>query len=68
MGLGIAASGSGGHFLWLINSGDLNKYKLNREAQNPDCLDTSEFDKLILKIKTSDRKHQTFQDNSNVQF
>jgi hypothetical protein len=46
MALGTAACGPGGHFLRLINSGDLNKLKLNqktwsihvftfRETQNP---------------------------------
>jgi hypothetical protein len=72
MALGTAASGSGGHFLRLINSGDLNKYKFNqktrsihvltfRETQNPDRLETFDFDKLTLEITTSARKHQTFQ-------
>jgi hypothetical protein len=71
MALGIAASGPGGHFLRLINSGDLNKYKFNqktrsihvfnfRETQNPDRLYTFDFDKLTLKFITSARKHQTF--------
>jgi hypothetical protein len=70
MTLGIAASGPGGHFLRPINSVDLNKYKFNqkarsihvftlRETQNPDRLDTFDFDKLTLR--TSARKHQTFQ-------
>jgi hypothetical protein len=70
MALGTAASGPGGHFLRLINSGDFNKYKYNqktrsihvftfRETQNPDRLDTFDFDKLTLKIITSARKHQT---------
>jgi hypothetical protein len=84
MALGTAASGPGGHFLRLINSGDLNKYKFNqktrsiyvfifRETQNPDRLDTFDFDKLTFKIITLARKHQTIQfcrkvDNSNVQF
>jgi hypothetical protein len=81
MALGTAASGLGSHFLRLINSGDLNKYKFNqkarpirvftfRETQNPDRLDTFDFDKLTLEIITSARKHQTFQkvDNSSVQF
>jgi hypothetical protein len=64
MALGIAASGAGGHFLRLINSRDLNKYKFNqktspihvftfREIQFPDRLDTFDFDKLTLKIITS---------------
>jgi hypothetical protein len=64
MALGTAASGPGGHFLRLINSGDLNKYKFNqntrsihvftfRETQNPDRLDTFDFDKLTLEIITS---------------
>jgi hypothetical protein len=68
----IAASGPGGHFLLLINSGDLNKYKFNqktrsihvftfRVTQNPDRLETFDFDKLTLEIITSTRKHQTFQ-------
>jgi hypothetical protein len=72
MALGIAASGPGDHFLRLINSGDLKKYKFNqitrsihvftfRETQNPDRLDTFDFDKLTLKILTSAKKHQTFQ-------
>jgi hypothetical protein len=72
MALEIAASGPGGHFLRLINSGDLNKYKFNqmtrsihvftfRESQNPDRLDTFDFDKLTLKIIISARKHQTIQ-------
>jgi hypothetical protein len=71
MALGTAASGPGGHFLRLINSGDLNKYKFNqktrtihvftfRETQNPDRLDTFDFDKLTLEIITSARKHKTF--------
>jgi hypothetical protein len=71
MALGTAASGPGGHFLRLINSGDLNKYKFNqktrsiyvftfRETQNPDRLETFDFDKLTLEIITSARKHQTF--------
>jgi hypothetical protein len=72
MALEIAVSGPGGHFLRLINSGDLNKYKFNqktssihvftfRETQNPDRLETFDFDKLTLEIITSTRKHQTFQ-------
>jgi hypothetical protein len=72
MALETAASGPGGHFLRLINSGDLNEYKFNqktrsihvftfRETQNPDRLDTFDFDKLTLEIITSARKHQTFQ-------
>jgi hypothetical protein len=72
MALNTAASGPGGHFLRLINSGDLNKYKFNqktwpihfftfRETQKPDRLDTFDFDKLTLKIITSTRKHQIFQ-------
>jgi hypothetical protein len=72
MALGTAASGPGGHFLRLINSEDLNQYKFNqktrsihvstfRETQNPDRLDTFDFDKLTLEIITSARKHQTFQ-------
>jgi hypothetical protein len=72
MAIWTAASGPGGHFQRLINSGDLNKYKFNqktrsihvftiRETQNPDRLDTFDFDKLPLKIITSARKHQTFQ-------
>jgi hypothetical protein len=72
MALGTAAFGPGGHFLRLINSGDLNKYKFNqktraihvftfRETQNPDRLDTFDFDELTLKIITSARKHKTFQ-------
>jgi hypothetical protein len=72
MALGTATTGHGGHFLRLITSEDLNKYKFNqktrsihvftfRETQNPDRLDTFDFDKLTLKIITSARKHQTFQ-------
>jgi hypothetical protein len=72
MVLGTAASGPGGHFLRLVNSGDLNNYKFNqktrsihvftfREAQNPDRLYTFDFDKLTLEIITSARNHQTFQ-------
>jgi hypothetical protein len=72
MALRTAASGSGGHFLRLINSEDLYRYKINqkarsihvftfRETQNPDRLDTFDFDKLTLEIITSTRKHQTFQ-------
>jgi hypothetical protein len=72
MALGTADSGPGGHFLRLINSGDLNTYKFNqytrsihvftfRETQNPDRLDTFDFDKLTLEIITSARKHQNFQ-------
>jgi hypothetical protein len=72
MALGTGASGPGGHFLRLINSGDLKKYKFNqkarsihvltfRETQNSDRLDTFDFDKLTLEIITSARKHQTFQ-------
>jgi hypothetical protein len=72
MALGTAASGPGGHFLRLINSRDLNNYKFNQkirsihvftflETQNPDRLDTFDFDKLTLEIITSARKHQIFQ-------
>jgi hypothetical protein len=72
MALRTAASGPGGHFLRLINSRDLNKYKLHqkiqsihvftlRETQNPDRLDTFDFDKPTLEIITSAKKHQTFQ-------
>jgi hypothetical protein len=72
MALGTAASGPGGHFLRVINSGDLNNYKFNQktrsihvftfhETQNPDRLETFDFDKLTLEIITSARKHQTFQ-------
>jgi hypothetical protein len=72
MVLGTAASGPGGHFLRLINSEDLNKYKFNqktrsihvftfRETQNPDRLETFDFDKLALEIITSARKPKTFQ-------
>jgi hypothetical protein len=71
MALGFAASGPGGHFLRLINSRDLNKYKFNqktrsihvftfRETPNSDRLNTFDFDKLTLKIITSSRNHQTF--------
>jgi hypothetical protein len=70
MALGTAASGPGGYFLEPINSRDLNKYKFNqktrsihvftfREAQNPDRLDTFDFDKLTLEILTSARKQKT---------
>jgi hypothetical protein len=72
MALETAASGPGGHFLRLISSGDINNYKFNqnprsihvftfRETQNPDRLETFDFDKLILETITSARKHQTFQ-------
>jgi hypothetical protein len=72
MALGTAASGPGGHFLRLINSDDLNKSKFSqktrsihvftfRETQNPDRLDTFDFEKLTLETITSARKHQTFQ-------
>jgi hypothetical protein len=72
MALGTAASGPGGHFLRLINSGNINNYKFNqktrsihyftfRETQVPERLDTFDFDKLTLKNITSTRKHQTFQ-------
>jgi hypothetical protein len=72
MALWTAASGTGGHCLRLINSGDLNNYKFNQntrsinvftflETQNPDRLDTFDFDKLTLEIITSARKHQNFQ-------
>jgi TolB-like protein len=72
MALGTAVFGPGGHFLRLINSENLNKYKFNqkprsihvftfRETQNPDRLETFDFDKLTLEIITSVRKHQTFQ-------
>jgi hypothetical protein len=74
MALGTAASvsGPGGHFLRLINSRDLNKYKFNQKTRSiyvftfsetkiPDRLDTFDFDKLTLKIITSAKKHQTFQ-------
>jgi hypothetical protein len=72
MALRTAASGPGGNFLRLINSGDLYNYKFNQktrtihvftflETQNPDRLDTFDFDKLTLEIITSARKYQTFQ-------
>jgi hypothetical protein len=72
MALETAAYGPGGHFLRLINSEDLNKYKFSRKTrsihvftfrktQNPDRLDTFDFDKLTLEIITSAGKHQTFQ-------
>jgi hypothetical protein len=72
MGLKTITSGPGGHFLRLINTRYLNKYKFNqktrsihvftfRETQNPDRLDNFDFDKLTLEIITSARKHQTFQ-------
>jgi hypothetical protein len=68
MALATAASGPGGKFLRLINSGDLNKYKFNQktrsihvftfcETQNPDRLDTFDLVKLTFKIITSARKH-----------
>jgi hypothetical protein len=50
MALGTVASGPGGLFLRLINSGDLDHYKFNQKTQNPDRLDTDDFDKLTLKI------------------
>jgi hypothetical protein len=37
MALGTAASGPGGHFLRLINSGDLNKYKFNQKKPVDPC-------------------------------
>jgi hypothetical protein len=60
MTLETAASGPGGHFLRLINSKNLYYYKFNQktrsihvftflETQNPDRLDTFDFDKLTLK-------------------
>jgi hypothetical protein len=72
MALGIAACGPGGHFLRLINLGDLNKYKFNQKTRSihvftfhetliSDRLDTFDFDKLTLKIITLARKHQTVQ-------
>jgi hypothetical protein len=75
MALETAASGPGGHFLWLINSGNLNKYKFNqktrsihvftfRKTQNPDRLDTFNFDKLTLKTITSTTKHHLTLTNS----
>jgi hypothetical protein len=71
MTLVIAGSIPDGHFLRLINSGDINKYKFNQktrsiqvftysESKIPYRLDTFDFDKLTLKIITSARKHQTF--------
>jgi hypothetical protein len=53
----IAASIPGGHFLRLINSGDINKYNFNQKTRSihvftfsktkiPDRLDTLDFDKL----------------------
>jgi hypothetical protein len=70
LALGTAASGPGGNFLRLINSRDFNKYKFNqktrsihvftfRETQNPERLNTFDFDKLTLEIITLARKHQT---------
>jgi hypothetical protein len=72
MALETAVSGPGGQFLRLINSRGLDTYKFNqktrsihvltlRETQNPDRLDTFDFDKLTLEIITSARMHQTFQ-------
>jgi hypothetical protein len=69
---GIAASSPGGHFLRLINSGNINYYKFNQktrsiyvftfsESKSPDRLDTFDFVKLTLKIITSARKHKTLQ-------
>jgi hypothetical protein len=60
MAKGIVASGPGGHFLWLINSGDINNYKFNRktrsihvftlrETQNPDRLETLTLANSLLK-------------------
>jgi hypothetical protein len=68
----IAASGPGGHFLRLVISEDLNKYKFNQNiwsihvftflaTQNPVRLDTFDFEKLTLETITSAKKHQTFQ-------
>jgi hypothetical protein len=65
MALGTAASGPGGHFWRLINSGNLNKCKFNQktrsihvftfcEIQNPDRLDTFDFDKLTFENITSE--------------
>jgi hypothetical protein len=61
MALGTTASGPGGHFLRLINSGDINNYKFNQktrlihvftfhEIPNPDRLETFDFDKLTFEI------------------
>jgi hypothetical protein len=72
MALATAASGPVSHFLRLINSDDLNKSKFNpktrsihvftfRETQNPDRLDTFDFEKLTLETISSARKHQIFQ-------
>jgi hypothetical protein len=66
MAMKTAASGPGGHFLRLIHSEDLNKYKFNqktrsihvftfRETQSPDRLETFDFDKLTLETITSAR-------------
>jgi hypothetical protein len=60
MALGTAASGPGGHFLRLINSGTLNKYKFNQKTRSIHVF-TFDFDKPTLEIITSARKHQTFQ-------
>jgi hypothetical protein len=82
MALGTAASGLGGYFLRLINSGDSKKYKFNQktrlihvftfqETQHPDRFDTFDFDKLTLRIITSNKKLPIFcqkVDKSNVQF
>jgi hypothetical protein len=61
MALGIAASGPGGNFLRLINSGNISDYKFNQETRSihvftfresetqiPDCLDTFDFDKRAI--------------------
>jgi hypothetical protein len=60
MALGTAASGLGGHYLRLINSGNINKYKFNQKTRSNhvftfsetkilERLDTFDFDKLTLK-------------------
>jgi hypothetical protein len=75
MALGTAASGPSGHFLRLINSGDLNKYKFNqttrsihvftfRETQNPDRLDTFDFGQKASTLTIFCQKV----DNINAQF
>jgi hypothetical protein len=57
---GITVSIPGGHFLRLINSEDVNKYKFNQktrlihvftlsETKIPDRLDTFDFDKPTLQ-------------------
>jgi hypothetical protein len=51
MALGTAASGPGGHFLRLINSGDLNKYKFNQKTRS------IHLPKLVSKHKVVPKFH-----------